>query len=53
MNQLQWQEVEAIVRKKQIECIKYCNYEEYDRLKKILDELYVLAHRTVLFGDLK
>ena len=45
MNQRQWQEVEAIVRKAQVEALQHMNNARYDELKPILDELYKLAHQ--------
>lgn len=44
MNQRQWQEVEAIVRKEQERALQHLNNARYDELKPILDELYRLAH---------
>ena len=44
MNQRQWQEVEAIVRKEQERALQHLNNARYDELKPILDELYKLAH---------
>ena len=44
MNQRQWQEVEAIVRKEQERALQHLNNTRYDELKPILDELYKLAH---------
>jgi hypothetical protein len=44
MNQRQWQEVEAIVRKEQIVALQHLNNKRYDELGEILDELYKLAH---------
>lgn len=45
MNQRQWQEVEAIVRKAQVEALQHMNNKRYDELTPILDELYKLAHK--------
>ena len=44
MNQRQWQEVEAIVRKEQERALQHLNNTKYDELKPILDHLYKLAH---------
>ncbi len=44
MNQRQWQEVEAIVRKEQERALQHLNNARYDELRPILDELYKLAH---------
>ena len=44
MNQRQWQEVEAIVRKEQQRALQHMNNYRYNELKDILDELYKLAH---------
>ena len=44
MNQRQWQEVEAIVRKEQTVALQHMNNKRYDELREILDELYKLAH---------
>lgn len=44
MNQRQWQEVEAIVRKEQERALQHMNNQRYDELKPILDHLYTLAH---------
>jgi hypothetical protein len=44
MTQQQWQEVEAIVRREQVQALQHMNTKRYDDLKKILDELYELAH---------
>ena len=44
MNQRQWQEVEAIVRKEQERALQHMNTHRYDELKEILDHLYELAH---------
>ena len=44
MNQRQWQEVEAIVRKEQTVALQHMNNKRYDELAEILDELYKLAH---------
>ena len=40
----QWQEVEAIVRKAQVEALQHMNNKRYDELGEILDNLYTLAH---------
>jgi len=44
MNQRQWQQVEAIVRKEQERCLQQYNTKEYKELSDILDHLYSLAH---------
>ena len=44
MNQRQWQEVEAIVRKEQTVALQRMNNKRYDELAEIVDELYKLAH---------
>jgi len=44
MNQRQWQEVEAIVRREQERALQQYNTKEYEELSKILDHLYTLAH---------
>jgi len=44
MNQRQWQEVEAIVRKAQVEALQHMNTKRYDELGEILDHLYEPAH---------
>ena len=44
MNQRQWQEVEAIVRKEQTLALQHMNTKRYDELSDILDHLYSLAH---------
>ena len=44
MNQRQWQEVEAIVRKEQQLALQHMNNKRYDELTPILDHLYNLAH---------
>jgi hypothetical protein len=44
MNQRQWQEVEAIVRKEQERSLQHQHMKRYDELKPILDHLYRLAH---------
>ena len=45
MNQRQWQEVEAIVRKEQVQALQHMNTKRYDELGEILDQLYQLAHQ--------
>jgi len=45
MNQRQWQEVEAIVRKEQILALQHMNTKRYGELSEILDHLYKLAHQ--------
>lgn len=42
MTNRQWQEVEAIVRKEQVQ--SFLDKQRYDELSLILDELYVWAH---------
>ena len=44
MTQQQWQEVEAIVRREQVQALQHMNTKRYDDLKEILDKLYELAH---------
>ena len=44
MNQHQWQQVEAIVRNKQMEYLHHGNYKEYDNIKELLEGLHSLAH---------
>ena len=44
MNQRQWQEVEAIVRKEQTVALQHMNTKRYDELSDILNHLYTLAH---------
>lgn len=44
MTDRQWQEVEAIVRKEQIQALQHMNNRRYDELSAILTELYTLAH---------
>ena len=44
MNQRQWQEVEAIVRKEQMRALQHQNTKRYDELGDILDHLYECAH---------
>ena len=44
MNQRQWQEVEAIVRKEQERALQHLNNARYNELTPILDHLYTLAH---------
>ena len=44
MTERQWQEVESIVRKVQIEALQHMNTKRYDELGEILDHLYDLAH---------
>ncbi|QPB08445.1 hypothetical protein [Synechococcus phage S-H9-2] len=44
MNQRQWQEVEAIVRKEQERALQQFNTKRYDELNEILNDLYSLAH---------
>jgi|TARA_Y100000287_G_scaffold166684_1_gene149456 hypothetical protein len=47
MTNRQWQEVEAIVRKEQVQALQHMNNRRYDELSAILDELYTLAHGKV------
>ena len=44
MNQRQWQEVEAIVRKEQTRALQHMDNTRYKELADILNELYKLAH---------
>ena len=44
MDQRQWQEVEAIVRREQQRTLQQYNKAKYDELSIILDHLYKLAH---------
>jgi len=44
MNQRQWQQVEAIVRREQERALQQYNTKEYNELSAILDHLYSLAH---------
>ena len=44
MNQRQWQEVEAIVRKEQERSLQCINNARYYELAPILDQLYKLAY---------
>ena len=44
MNQRQWQEVEAIVRREQERALQQYNTKQYQELSVILDHLYKLAH---------
>lgn len=46
MNQRQWQEVEAIVRKEQVKAMQHMNMKRYEELGEILDHLYDNAHCT-------
>ena len=48
MNQRQWQEVEAIVRKEQQRSLQQYNMSRYKELGEILDHLYDNAHCTPL-----
>ena len=48
MNQRQWQEVEAIVRKEQTLALQHMNNKRYQELAEILDHLYDAAHCTPL-----
>ena len=48
MNQRQWQEVEAIVRKEQTLALQHMNTKRYNELSDILDHLYDQAHCTPL-----
>ena len=48
MNQRQWQEVEAIVRKEQERCLQQYNTARYKELGDILNHLYDNAHCTPL-----
>jgi len=44
MTQRQWQEVEAIVRKEQVQALQHMNTKRYNELGEILDHLYDPAH---------
>ena len=44
MTERQWQDVEAIVRKAQVEALQHMNNRRYDELSAILNDLYPLAH---------
>jgi hypothetical protein len=44
MNQRQWQEVEAIVRKERERALQQMNTPRYNELGEILDHLYDPAH---------
>ena len=44
MNQRQWQEVEAIVRREQERALQQMNTPRYNELSEILDHLYDPAH---------
>ena len=44
MNERQWQEVEAIVRKEQVQALQHMNNKRYQELGEILDHLYDAAH---------
>ena len=44
MNQRQWQEVEAIVRREQQRTLQQYDTKQYNELSAILDHLYELAH---------
>ena len=44
MNQRQWQEVEAIVRREQERALQQYNTSRYNELGEILDHLYDPAH---------
>jgi len=46
MNQRQWQEVEAIVRREQERALQQYNTSRYKELGEILDHLYDPAHCT-------
>ena len=48
MNQRQWQEVEAIVRREQERALQQYNTARYKELGDILDHLYDHAHCTPL-----
>ena len=47
MTQQQWQEVEAIVRKEQLQALQHMNTKRHDT-EEILDELYELAHNPTI-----
>ena len=44
MNQHQWQEVEAIVRREQQRTLQQYDTKQYNELSTILNHLYKLAH---------
>jgi hypothetical protein len=44
MNQRQWQEVEAIVRREQQRTLQQYDTKQYNELSTILNHLYKLAH---------
>ena len=44
MTKQQWQEVEALVRKEQVQALQHMNNKRYQELSDILDNLYDLAH---------
>lgn len=46
MNQRQWQEVEAIVRKEQEKAFQHYNTTRYKELSDILDHLHELSKGT-------
>lgn len=48
MTERQWQEVEAIVRKEQVQALQHMNTKRYNELGEILDHLYDAAHCTPL-----
>ena len=48
MNQRQWQEVEAIVRREQERALQQYNTARYNELGEILNHLYDPAHCTPL-----
>ena len=51
MNQLQWQEVESIVRREQERSLQQYNMSRYKELSAILDHLYHLAHCTPITDE--
>ena len=46
LTERQWQDVEAIVRKEQVQALQHMNTKRYDELSEILDHLYDAAHCT-------
>jgi len=46
LTERQWQEVEAIVRKEQVQALQHMNTTRYNELGVILDHLYDAAHCT-------
>ena len=48
LTERQWQEVEAIVRKEQVQALQHMNTTRYNELGVILDHLYDAAHCDTL-----